>query len=137
MTGPAGLLGEEVTSTIADVPVRSARGEGPHRIGRYLTLRKLGEGAMGEVFLGYDEPLDRRVAIKIVRSMGQRTDEVYARMLREAQGLARLSHPNVVQVYEAGEVEGRVYLAMEYVEGVTLRVGGDAADLARGADALP
>ncbi|MCB9700855.1 MAG: tetratricopeptide repeat protein [Myxococcales bacterium] len=90
-------------------------------VGRYVVLRKLGEGAMGEVHVAYDEQLDRKVAIKLVRAMGQRSDDVYARMLREAQGLARLSHPNVVQVYEAGEHRGQVYLAMEYIEGETLR----------------
>ncbi|MBK8260577.1 MAG: serine/threonine protein kinase [Nannocystis sp.] len=76
---------------------------------------------MGEVMLAYDDQLDRRVALKIVRARGQRAGDVYARMLREAQGLARLSHPNVVQVYEAGDLDGEVYLAMEYVEGETLR----------------
>ncbi len=90
-------------------------------VGRYVILRKLGEGAMGEVYVAYDENLDRRVAIKLVRTMGQRTDDVYNRMLREAHGLARLSHPNVVQVYEAGVFQGRVYLAMEYIEGESLR----------------
>ncbi len=93
----------------------------PLRIGRYVTLRKLGEGAMGEVYLTYDDQLDRRVAVKVVRAMGQASRDVYARMLREAQGLARLSHPNVVQVYEAADLDGRVYLAMEFVEGETLR----------------
>jgi tetratricopeptide (TPR) repeat protein/tRNA A-37 threonylcarbamoyl transferase component Bud32 len=106
----------------SDAP-RAAAGEAAPsgRVGRYLPLRKLGEGAMGEVMLAYDDQLDRRVALKIVRARGQRAGDVYARMLREAQGLARLSHPNVVQVYEAGDLDGEVYLAMEYVEGETLR----------------
>ena len=111
--------------------------EGPRRaqpeemltqVGRYVILRKLGEGAMGEVYVAYDENLDRRIAIKLVRAMGQRADDVYSRMLREAQGLARLSHPNVVQVYEAGVFKGRVYLAMEYIEGESLREWSERAD---------
>ncbi|MEZ4381219.1 MAG: serine/threonine-protein kinase [Nannocystaceae bacterium] len=98
------------------------------QVGRYIILRKLGEGAMGEVYVAYDEKLDRRVAVKLVRAMGQRAGDVYTRMLREAQGLARLSHPNVVQVYEAGEFDGRVYLAMEYIEGASLREWAALAD---------
>ncbi len=116
--------------TVADSPLRNKReklestpaDDAPlTQVGRYVILRKLGEGAMGEVYVAYDESLGRRVAIKLVRSMGQRAGDVYARMLREAQGLARLSHPNVVQVYEAGVFKGRVFVAMEYIEGESLR----------------
>ena len=88
------------------------------RIGRYLILRKVGQGGMGVVFAGYDEQLDRKVAIKLLR---HRTGEAARRRLaREAQALARLSHPNVVQVYEIGEHEHSAYIAMEFVEGLTL-----------------
>ena len=113
-------------------PQKELGGEGAEEVltlvGRYVILRKLGEGAMGEVYVAYDENLDRRIAIKLVRAMGQRTDDVYSRMLREAQGLARLSHPNVVQVYEAGVFKGRVYLAMEYIEGESLREWSERAE---------
>jgi len=90
------------------------------KLGRYSLLRELGAGAMGQVFLAYDVELDRRVALKILRpelgsSMGA------ARLLREAQALARLNHPNVVHVYEVGEVGGEIFMAMEYVPGVDLR----------------
>jgi serine/threonine protein kinase/Tfp pilus assembly protein PilF len=89
-----------------------------HRIGRYLVLRKVGQGGMGVVFAGYDEPLDRKVAIKLLR---HRTgDAARRRLAREAQALARLSHPNVVQVYEIGEHDYTAYIAMEFVEGQTL-----------------
>ncbi len=91
----------------------------PARIGRFFIFRQLGEGGMGRVFLGYDEELDRKLAIKLWH--GQGDSSVRVRMLREAQALARLSHPHIVTVYEVGEEQGRVYLAMEYVEGETLR----------------
>lgn len=75
---------------------------------------------MGVVFSAYDPELDRRVAIKVLASdlMGE---ESRLRLLREAQAMARLSHPNVVPVYDAGTFEGRVFVAMEFVQGVTLR----------------
>ncbi|MCA9660341.1 MAG: hypothetical protein KC486_18505, partial [Myxococcales bacterium] len=86
-------------ATVIDSPHGPAAAESGSRgsltqVGRYIILRKLGEGAMGEVYVAYDEKLDRRVAVKLVRAMGQRAGDVYTRMLREAQGLARLSHPN-------------------------------------------
>jgi WD40 repeat protein/serine/threonine protein kinase len=89
------------------------------RIGRFLILRKLGEGGMGVVFVGYDGELDRRVALKLLRA---RHDDGRAitRLVREAQGLARLSHPNVVQIYEVGQHEGAMFLAMELIIGHTL-----------------
>lgn len=75
---------------------------------------------MGVVFSAFDPELDRRVAIKVLASdlMGE---ESRLRLLREAQAMARLSHPNVVPVYDAGTFEGRVFVAMEFVQGVTLR----------------
>jgi serine/threonine-protein kinase len=86
------------------------------RLGRFFVLRKLGEGGMGAVYLGYDESLDRRVALKLLhRRAGS---PVF--LQREGQALGRLAHPNVVAVHEIGEHEGRVFLAMELVEGPTL-----------------
>ena len=88
-------------------------------IGRYRIERRIGAGGMGEVYQGIDTELDRKVAVKLVlpdlsSSRGSQ------RLRREARALARLSHPNVVQVYEVGEYVGRTFLAMEYVEGGTL-----------------
>ncbi|MFV8751317.1 protein kinase domain-containing protein [Nannocystaceae bacterium ST9] len=96
------------------------------RIGRFEIVGRLGAGAMGEVYLGLDEQLGRKIAIKrvLAASGGERAQ---ARLRREARALAKLSHPNVVQIYEIGEHEDRTYLAMEYVEGQTL-----ATWLARG-----
>jgi serine/threonine protein kinase len=93
----------------------------PSHIGEYAILRTLGSGGMGIVFVGYDERLDRKVAVKLLRASVRDGDEGRARILREAQAMARLSHPNVVQVYDVGEHDGAVYVAMEFVAGETLR----------------
>jgi eukaryotic-like serine/threonine-protein kinase len=92
----------------------------PERIGRYVVLRRLGAGAMGVVVIAYDPELDRQVAIKLIHPRVAKHGEARARMLREAKGLARLSHPNVVQIHDAGTVEGRVFIAMELVDGQPL-----------------
>ncbi|MBL9104247.1 MAG: serine/threonine protein kinase [Myxococcales bacterium] len=95
----------------------------PAQIGRFVVLRKLGEGGMGVVYAAYDEELERKVAIKLLRSdfHGQRQSVGQARLLREAQAMARLSHPNIVQVYEVGKLGSGVFLAMEFVHGCDLR----------------
>ncbi len=90
------------------------------RIGRYAVLRTLGEGGMGVVYSAYDEGLDRRVALKLLRPGRDNSPHNQARMQREARAMARLSHPNVVQVYEVGRWEEQVFLAMEFVQGRTL-----------------
>ncbi|MBL9103090.1 MAG: protein kinase [Myxococcales bacterium] len=92
----------------------------PAAIGPFTVLRRLGEGAMGVVYVGYDVVLDRRVALKLVHPKHLGSAAVRARMLREAQAMARLSSPYVVPVFQAGEHEDGLYLAMEYVEGQTL-----------------
>jgi tetratricopeptide (TPR) repeat protein/predicted Ser/Thr protein kinase len=88
------------------------------RIGRFALLRRLGVGGMGVVYVGYDEQLDRRVAIKVLRPDVEARDR--ARVAREARSLARLTHPNVVQVYEVGAEEDDLFIAMEYVAGQDL-----------------
>jgi serine/threonine protein kinase/tetratricopeptide (TPR) repeat protein len=93
----------------------------PVRIGRFTLLEAIGSGGMGEVYAAYDEQLDRKVAVKLVRSDRQSLYQADERLLREAQTLAQLSHPNVVQVYEAGRFEGRVFITMEFIQGQTLR----------------
>ena len=91
------------------------------RLGRYQLLEPIGVGAMGEVFRAYDPQLDRDVAIK--RLALDRRKIAAARLLREAKTIARLSHPNVVQVHDAGRDErtGDLFIAMELIEGQTLR----------------
>jgi tetratricopeptide (TPR) repeat protein len=87
------------------------------RLHRYHVLEPVGAGAMGVVYAAYDPDLDRKIALKVLRSRGASR----VALLREAQALARLSHRNVIAVHEAGESEGRVFIAMEFVDGDTLR----------------
>ena len=100
------------------------------RFGRYEIRAVIGAGGMGEVLLAFDTNLRRNVALKIVRSDSQRPDAV-ARLMAEARAAAALRHANVVTLLDAGEIDGVSYLAMEHIEGETLRahvgVGGDAA----------
>lgn len=88
--------------------------------GHYTLTEKLGEGATGVVFLAVDTLLMRKVAVKVLRSSGDPLAR--ARLLREAQHLALLNHPNVLQVHEVGEHLGEIYIVMEYVEGAPLDV---------------
>jgi len=91
-------------------------------IGRYVVLDLLGRGGMGAVYAAYDPDLDRKVAIKILLpGAGGAGSTGQQRLLREAQSLARLSHRNVVIVYDVGTVADQVYIAMEHLDGVTLR----------------
>ncbi len=85
----------------------------------YVLISPLGSGGMGHVYLGHDEVLDRRVALKFIAA-DRPTDAARARFLREARAIARLVHPNVVSVYRIGDVEGRPYLAYEFVPGTSL-----------------
>ncbi|MCY1063368.1 serine/threonine-protein kinase [Nannocystis sp. RBIL2] len=90
------------------------------RFGRYVVLSRLGEGAMGVVYSAYDEILDRRVAVKLVRRRLSGDVPGRARLLREAQTLAQLSHPNVIQIYDVGEWQSQIFIALEFVHGRTL-----------------
>jgi len=91
------------------------------RIGRFAVLHEIATGGMGVVYAARDEQLDRKVAIKLLLARETRDRETYGRMMREARAMARLSHPNVVQVHEVGRIEGDVFVAMEYLEGENLR----------------
>ncbi|HWB76878.1 MAG TPA: tetratricopeptide repeat protein, partial [Nannocystaceae bacterium] len=93
----------------------------PPRLGRFILLEPLGKGGMGIVHAGYDDTLDRRVALKLISPQRASSSAARRRLFREAQAMAKLSHPNVVQVFEAGEHEGHLFIAMELVEGETLR----------------
>jgi eukaryotic-like serine/threonine-protein kinase len=91
-------------------------------VGRYVLLDVLGTGGMGEVFAAYDPELDRSIALKLVKlSAGEETGQARERLIREAQALAKLSHPNVVAVYDVGTHGNRVFIAMEHVNGQTMR----------------
>ncbi|MBL8910911.1 MAG: serine/threonine protein kinase [Archangium sp.] len=86
------------------------------RLGRYVLLGVLGEGGMGRVLRAYDPQLDRRCALKLVKAE-RASPEAAARLVREAQAMAKLQHPNIVTVFDAGENDGEVFVAMELVEG--------------------
>jgi tetratricopeptide (TPR) repeat protein/tRNA A-37 threonylcarbamoyl transferase component Bud32 len=125
-----------------DDPVRAKRSEatGAHgkpdpgerpgaTIGRYVIVSRLGEGSMGMVYLAYDPKLDRRLALKVLRRRARSsraTQERQQRLRREAMAMAQLNHANVVTVHDVGVAEGRVFLAMDYLEGQTLRDWIDA-----------
>jgi len=96
------------------------------KLGRYVVIDKVGAGGMGVVYAAYDPELDRKVALKVLRrgavaaaesrSGGKQRD----RLMREAQAMAKLSHPNVITVHDVGTFEGQVFLAMEFIDGQTL-----------------
>src|ERR1041384_550164 len=89
--------------------------------GRYRIVRKLGSGGMANVYLAEAEALGRRVAIKILNERYANDDLFIERFRREAKSAAALSHPNIVSVYDRGEAEGTYYIAMEYVDGRSLK----------------
>ncbi len=91
------------------------------RIGRYVIIEKVGTGAMGVVYGAYDPELDRKIALKLIKPGHGIKDTAQARLLREAKAIARLAHPNVVAVHDAGVLEDQVFLAMEFVAGGTIK----------------
>jgi serine/threonine protein kinase len=92
-------------------------GDVPRIIGRYEVERLLGEGGMGVLYLARDPVIDRHVALKLLRVNGE---DLRRRFMREAQSAGRLQHPNIVTVYDVGDHDGQLYIAMEYIDGDTL-----------------
>jgi eukaryotic-like serine/threonine-protein kinase len=90
-------------------------------LGRFRILSELGRGGMGIVYLAHDENLRRAVALKLLSPSLSRRDERTRRFLREARSAASVTHPNLATIYDVGEVEGNIFIAMERVEGRTLR----------------
>jgi tetratricopeptide (TPR) repeat protein/predicted Ser/Thr protein kinase len=112
------------TKSGASTAVATAELERGATLGRYVILKRIGQGGMGVVYLAFDGELERRVAIKVLRPHAAEAawgGEVRVRLLREAQAIAQVSHPNVVAVYDVGTFDGQVFLALEYVDGETLR----------------
>src|ERR1700755_1440088 len=89
-------------------------------IGKYHIIELVGEGAMGVVYKAKDSVLDRTVAIKVMNESIARQDDLRKRFLHEAQAAASLQHPNVVTIFDMGDVEGHLFIAMEFVEGIDL-----------------
>ena len=132
--GARGQGGEEISlartiggsgSTFTRTPEEIGHGQ---LVGRYVVLNPLGAGGMGVVYAAYDPQLDRKVALKLLHSEAvsrgsgtQSRNDGHARLLREAQAMARLRHPNVVAVHDVGSYGDRVFIAMEFVEGSTLK----------------
>jgi serine/threonine protein kinase len=113
--GPDQALDE--APTLRDHPVVDP--EEPY--GRYIVERQIGAGRMGIVYEAFDPLLSRRVAVKVLtREFAADGDALPPRLLREAKALARLAHPNVVVVHDVGKARGRLFLAMDYVDGTTL-----------------
>jgi len=114
-------LTEKERSSIAEDAPKLSRGDA---FDRYVVLEELGAGGMGVVYGAYDPNLDRRVALKLLNAQPSESTgatDAAARLFREAQAMAKLSHPNVVHVYDVGKVDKHVFIAAEYVEGATLR----------------
>ena len=120
LSTPTGSL----RSALGDSGITLDREGEPTKIGRFVVLQRLGSGGMGLVYAAYDAELDRKVAIKLLRphvAHSGRATLGQARLLREAQAMARLSHPNVVTVHEVGTFGDQVFIAMEFLSGVTLK----------------
>ena len=91
------------------------------RLGKYQIVEQIGQGGMGAVYKANDPLLKRVVALKVISENVDASDELRARFFREAQACARLSHPNIITIYDLGEDAGRLFIVMEYLEGEELR----------------
>src|SRR5689334_5741102 len=89
-------------------------------VGRYRLLEKLGQGGMAAVYKAHDPDIDRPIAIKFLHTYLCRDEQYRRRFMREAKLAGGLSHPNIVTVYDVGEIEGRPYIAMELLDGTPL-----------------
>jgi predicted Ser/Thr protein kinase len=116
----AGASSLDETLAVSGAPSKDSPLHAGDTVGRLIVLSKLGAGGMGIVYAAYDPELDRKVALKMLLGRGSRDAEGRTRLLREAQALAKFSHPEIVAIHDVGEHRTGVYLAMEFVEGRTL-----------------
>jgi len=107
---PGGKIDSQGKSTAAATAI-------PDRLGRYTIQRPLGAGGMGVVYLAHDEQLGRQVALKIPTAKVADSPKLLERLYREARLAATLTHPNICPVYDVGEIDGRHYISMAYIEG--------------------
>src|SRR5213594_26013 len=103
------------------------------KLGRYEIRSKIAVGGMGEVYLAQDTKLDRKVALKILPNELAANQDRMRRFVQEAKSAAALSHPNIAQIFEIGEDDGTHFIAMEFVDGVTLRqkIHGERIELGK------
>lgn len=107
---------------LSDAPPIDVNLVGERLFGDYLLKKKLGEGGMGAVYLAENVAIDQKIAVKVLHPSAARDDETLQRFNREANAIARLTHPNTIRVFIFGKTsEPLIYLAMEYVDGTTLR----------------
>src|SRR4051794_21946612 len=90
-------------------------------VGRYVILDSIGRGGMSVVYKAWDPDLNRQIALKLIRTSNVESGALRERLLREAQALARLSHPNVLAVHDVGSFGVHIFIATEFVDGQTLR----------------
>jgi serine/threonine-protein kinase len=106
------------------------QGDSPQRLGRYVIERKIGKGAMGAVYLARDPRINRPVALKVIpiekEFEDEELEEARLRFFREAESAGRLTHPNIITVYDVGEDKQLAYIAMEYLPGAPLTEWTDA-----------
>ncbi len=117
LVSKASHTADDTEGTQYDSGVMSVSGAGLS-FGRYTLIHQIGVGAMSVIYAAYDSQLDRKIALKLLNVRGGSDER--AKATREARALARLSHPNIIQIYEVGEFGDQAFLSMEYVEGVTL-----------------
>jgi hypothetical protein len=113
-------IGSAATVAADEAAGRSSPLRRGDSISRYAILSELGRGGMGVVYRAFDPQLDREVALKLL-IFGDESERGRVRLLREAKATAKVRHPNVVAVHDAGEIDGRMFVAMELVDGITVR----------------
>ncbi len=116
----AALARFDTDAELGQRPSHSVDAVIPDHIGRYAVRRRLGAGEMGVVHEGYDDSLERRVALKFLREQLSSSQLARAKVFAEAKAMARVSHHNVAQVYEAAAVDDQLFIVMEFIEGPTL-----------------